>query len=192
MGVGLRLKQILRRREMTIKQLAEEAGIPLNTLYSITKRDSERVDSVILYRIAEVLGVSEDELHGVSVDYAKNLKLAREWRKFSQKDLADKMGIPVARIQQYESGERKPSKETWFSIADVFNLLPDELDHADELPTDGIELITEQDADTDRAEELKPLLLEYFSLLNEDGQYEAVRRMEELTLLPRYQRPDYK
>lgn len=191
MGVGLRLKKILRKRQMTIKQLAEEAGIPLNTLYSITKRDSERVDSVILYRIAEVLGVSEDELHGVSVDYAKNLKLAREWRKFSQKDLADKMGVPVARIQQYESGERKPSKETWFSIADVLNLLPDELNHADELPTD-MEFITEQGADTDRAEELKLQLLEYFSLLNEDGQHEAVRRMEELTLLPRYQRPDYK
>ena len=189
MGGGLRLKQILRKRQMTIKQLAEEAGIPLNTLYSITKRDSERVDSVILYRIAEVLGVSEDELHGVSVDYAKNLKLAREWMRLSQKDLADKMGVPVARIQQYESGERKPSKETWLSISLALNLSPDELNHADELPTD-MEFITEQDANVEREEELKSLLLKYFSLLNEDGQYEAVRRMEELTLLPRYQHPD--
>ena len=66
MGVGLRLKTILRERKMTIKQLAEETGIPLNTLYSITKRDSERVDPVIIQKIAETLIVSPAFLIGVT------------------------------------------------------------------------------------------------------------------------------
>lgn len=57
MGVGMVLKGILRDKKMTIKQLAENSGIPLNTLYSITKRDSERVDAVILQRIADALGM---------------------------------------------------------------------------------------------------------------------------------------
>ena len=55
MGVGFRLKELLRMKGMTIKQLSEKTGISLNTLYSITKRDSERVDSILLYRIAAAL-----------------------------------------------------------------------------------------------------------------------------------------
>lgn len=65
MGVGLRIKKILREKKLTIKQLAELSGIPLNTLYSITKRDSERVDRIILQKIALSLEVSEDDLIGI-------------------------------------------------------------------------------------------------------------------------------
>lgn len=64
MGVGLRLKHILRDRKMTIKQLAENANIPVNTLYSITKRDSERVDPVILRQLSETLEVPTSVLTG--------------------------------------------------------------------------------------------------------------------------------
>lgn len=62
MGVGRNLKEILRDKKMTIKQLSEQANIPLNTLYSITKRDSKRVDDIILRRIATALGVSYFDL----------------------------------------------------------------------------------------------------------------------------------
>ncbi|MCI6348905.1 MAG: helix-turn-helix transcriptional regulator [Negativibacillus massiliensis] len=57
MGIGLRIKKILRNRHMTIKELSEKSAVSLNTLYSITKRDSERVDSIILQRIALALEV---------------------------------------------------------------------------------------------------------------------------------------
>ena len=72
MGVGLRLKRILRDRKMTIKQLAENANIPVNTLYSITKRDSERVDPVILRQLSETLEVPTSVLtgHGTPPDEA--------------------------------------------------------------------------------------------------------------------------
>ena len=64
MGVGLRLKEILRAKSLTIKQLAEVSGVSINTLYSITKRDSERVDEDIIQRIAAALGVSVSDLLG--------------------------------------------------------------------------------------------------------------------------------
>lgn len=67
MGAGLRLKEILRERKMTIKQLSETANVSLNTLYSITKRDSEKIDPVILSQIASALGVSEDTICPSSV-----------------------------------------------------------------------------------------------------------------------------
>ena len=48
---------------MTIKELSEKTGIPINTLYSITKRDSLRVDRVILERISKALNVDTYDLY---------------------------------------------------------------------------------------------------------------------------------
>lgn len=58
MGFGFLIKEVLRNKNMTIKQLATDSGIPLNTLYSITKRDSKRVDPVIVSRICETLQIT--------------------------------------------------------------------------------------------------------------------------------------
>ena len=62
MGIGLRLKEILRNRKMTIKQLAEITGISINTLYSITKRDTINVDTTTLQKISHALGISMSDL----------------------------------------------------------------------------------------------------------------------------------
>ena len=65
MGFGFLIKELLRDRKMTIKQLATDSGIPLNTLYSITKRDSKRVDPVIVARICETLQITMGDLMGI-------------------------------------------------------------------------------------------------------------------------------
>ncbi len=62
MGIGVNLKRILAEKRMTIKELSERSGIPINTLYSITKRDSESVNSSILTKIAKELNVSPFDL----------------------------------------------------------------------------------------------------------------------------------
>lgn len=59
MGVGLRLKMALREKRMTIKELSAQSGVSLNTLYSITKRDTENVDDVIIRMISKTLGLSD-------------------------------------------------------------------------------------------------------------------------------------
>ena len=65
MGAGLRLKEILRKRGLTIKQLSEMTNISINTLYSITKRDSVNIDPVLLNRITAILHISNDEFWGI-------------------------------------------------------------------------------------------------------------------------------
>lgn len=57
MGAGTRLKEALKARNFTIKQLSDMAGIPLNTLYSITKRDSETISLPVAIQISQALGV---------------------------------------------------------------------------------------------------------------------------------------
>ena len=62
MGVGKRLKRILNQRDITIKELAELSGISVNTLYSITKRDSKRVDYYTIGLISRALKIDPNEL----------------------------------------------------------------------------------------------------------------------------------
>jgi len=62
MGYGTELKRVLKEKGITIKGLSEMTQIPLNTLYSITKRDSERVDIRTLRKITDALNVSELDL----------------------------------------------------------------------------------------------------------------------------------
>lgn len=63
MGAGIRLKELLRQRQVTIKQLSIMTGVSINTLYSITKRDSSSIDSAILSRIVAALGITEEEFY---------------------------------------------------------------------------------------------------------------------------------
>lgn len=99
MGVGLRLKMALREKKMTIKELSVQSGVSLNTLYSITKRDTENVDNIILSRISSTLGLScaffmglapfEDLefLHrnkdAILIELEKNNLFSRDGRSFS-------------------------------------------------------------------------------------------------------------
>lgn len=126
------------------------------------------------------------------MDYGFNLRLARRWAGLTQKELAKKANIATITLQQYERGKRKPSAEIWFAIANALHLSPDELNNANLLPTgpfsqETILLDTELEEAKDMRE-LKRLLLNSFSELNPSGQQEAVKRVEELTEIPRYQR----
>lgn len=62
MGFGSVLKDILAEKKMTIKELSEATGIPLNTLYSITKRDTVNVRQETIEKISSALSVTNDEL----------------------------------------------------------------------------------------------------------------------------------
>lgn len=62
MGFGVILKNILADKNMSIKELSEITGIPLNTLYSITKRDTVNVRKETLEKISDAVGVPADEL----------------------------------------------------------------------------------------------------------------------------------
>lgn len=62
MGFGTVLKELLAQKNMSIKELSEIAGIPLNTLYSITKRDSTNIRPETLEKIANALGTPSDQI----------------------------------------------------------------------------------------------------------------------------------
>lgn len=126
------------------------------------------------------------------MDYGMNLKFARKWAGITQKELATKAGLATITLQQYEAGKRKPSAENWHVLANALHLSVDELNNAELLPTgvfdpDTIAEEMKLDMAKDRRE-LKHILLSSFAQLNENGQHEAVKRVEELTEIERYQK----
>lgn len=61
MGFGAVLKEILSDKNMSIKELSQMTGIPLNTLYSITKRDTVNVRQETLEKISQALNIPTDD-----------------------------------------------------------------------------------------------------------------------------------
>ena len=53
--IGSTLKQLLAQRDMNVSELARRSGVPAQTLYSIIKRDSTRIDPELLEKLCRVL-----------------------------------------------------------------------------------------------------------------------------------------
>lgn len=62
MGISNRLTKLMNERDTNANDLASKAGIPASTIYSLIRRDSNRVDIDSLIKIAKALGVTADYL----------------------------------------------------------------------------------------------------------------------------------
>lgn len=133
----------------------------------------------------------------------------RKYRKeagMTQAELGKKAGLSEAMIRQYELGKRNPKFENLNKIAKALNITIDELGmviikhsenmhyfdlnrlsdaisaaYADEYHHYEIECNYEIDGQEKQ-------LLESYNKLNELGQKEAIKRIEELTEIPKYQK----
>ena len=144
MGIGMRIKEAAQARGITLRKLAEYAGISYNTLYSITKRDSERVDPETVKRIADALHVTIPYLYGM--DDINALDIDEALKRGDQRTAEKLMGLPDGALNPPDPG---------YTYSDM-----------------------ERD------------LIFLFSNLNEEGQKEAVKRVDELTRLDEYCHPD--
>ena len=59
--------------------------------------------------------------------FNENLKIARERKGISQKDMAESIGVAKSTYSLYESGNREPNVQTIKRIADILNVSADEL-----------------------------------------------------------------
>ena len=64
MGIGSRIEALIRAKGTRPGTLAREAGVSKNTVYSIIKRDNDKVDPDILARLARALQVPLSALYG--------------------------------------------------------------------------------------------------------------------------------
>lgn len=66
--------------------------------------------------------------------FNENLKIARERKGLSQKDIAEGIGVAKSTYSLYESGNREPNVQTIKKIVDILNVSADELLGIDDEP----------------------------------------------------------
>jgi transcriptional regulator with XRE-family HTH domain len=62
MGIGIRLEKIMKEKGINANELSIKIGVTPSTLYSMIKRDSNRVDIDLIIKIARALNITADEL----------------------------------------------------------------------------------------------------------------------------------
>lgn len=60
MGIGNKLNDLLKQRNMTVTELAHKIEVAPTTIYSIIQRNNKKVDIDVLLDIADVLGVNAE------------------------------------------------------------------------------------------------------------------------------------
>lgn len=149
-------------------------------------------------------------------NFPLRLRKLRKSKKITQKELAEMTGLPLISIRRYESGEKDLRVDDGYKIADALEVKWYELvgldDHgAGIVGRDNIEL-TEKfsrklaahySSQNNDAIAIKSLfagigsevrtacaeaLIGLFDELNPEGQTEALKRVEELTQIPKYQK----
>ena len=117
----------------------------------------------------------------MSIDnIGSSIKEYRQKKNWTQKQLADAIGVSYQQISQYERGERNPKIETLQKIVDALdcNLM-------DIIGNDGWKwYLSRSFPDSFRREKL----VDAFDRLNDKGQEVAVDRVEELGQIPAYQK----
>lgn len=158
MGIGTNLKEILKAKGITVKELSEKSGIPASTIYSIIKRDNNTVQTNILKKLIDTLDISTNDLIGTiewdvsNVVNLINKALPNDLEKF----LSDQM--IESEILNSDNPERHHLLIYYYNTLNQIgrNALVD--------------------------------ILSNLISLNDEGNNEAAKRVEELTHIDRYKK----
>ena len=136
-------------------------------------------------------------------ELGERIKNARKAKRLTQAELAEKIGIKRATLSKYETGAIEPSIThlksiaVWLDVTLPYLLGAGRAKSYDTGFHDGWNYLEWNFESLERFREylgygwseLEEALIGYFSELNEEGQLEAVKRIGELTLIPKYRKP---
>ena len=123
----------------------------------------------------------------------ERIKEARQERGLSQEELAQIINSTKSAISRYESGKRQPRIEQLKSIASALDVDVNWLMNGYTLEQrDQVwkEKVSRRFEEAKKKKKGKDRLNVAFDSLNTSGQQEAVKRVEELTEVPRYRRQE--
>lgn len=62
MGIGKNIKTITKNKGITLLELSKKSGVPINTIYTLTREDPDNATMRTIDRLAEALGVDSKKL----------------------------------------------------------------------------------------------------------------------------------
>lgn len=117
---------------------------------------------------------------------AKNIRHYRKQKNMSQSDLAEKTGLSLMSIRRYETEGNENREPTVQSLEKIANALGVSVCYVNnELVLCELEEIQLSDFDSKDTAELSTIIMTY-QKLNDLGKTEAVKRVQELSEIPRY------
>ena len=60
MGIGIKLQELMKERDTNANELSSKTGIPVQTIYSLIKRDASKLEIDSLIKISHALGVNAE------------------------------------------------------------------------------------------------------------------------------------
>lgn len=142
----------------------------------------------------------------------ENIQRRRKIVGMTQKELAEKIGVATITIQQYERNVREPKLETIGRIAEAlsiskYDLLRPAMENDNDfvnsewfaemsdddildamIPSTLHDEVKKEESGVTRQKRLLDSIDSDFYILNDEGQQEAAKRVQELTQIPKYQR----
>lgn len=133
----------------------------------------------------------------VAETVAFNIRKYRKHVGMTQEELASAIGTTKSAISKYELGHRFPDADTMEALANAFKISALFLIADENTANEALKALEERDyamkdyvarrfKEAHAWKESKDRLNTAFDLLNPSGQNEAVKRVEELTEIPRY------
>lgn len=183
MTAGQRMKEKRKELGLSAEFIADKLGVSPATIYRYEKGDIEKIPGNILEQISKILKTTPAYLMGWEPDDASRIRMAREVSGFTQKKLAQQIGVSVATLDAWERGYAKPRKADFDALAAALDMSPYSLYDWD----------TANDALASYMNDMVANhgphifdLLNHFDQLNDLGQTTAVQRVAELTEIDKY------
>lgn len=203
MGIGNNIKNILKEKNKTLVWLSGKADISVNTLYGITKKNVTTVRKETLEKIAAALEVSEAELlkdnerktrifnPAEEIDTSGNFSYIFDpnntFSETSKQILAFQKMSEKGFIEEFCNAYDLTKEEAYQTLIGPRDKMDEEsyqekIAFYENLPRAYAVNIIYQDQ--------LEALNNFFYHLNYNGRREALKRMEELTLLSKYAKND--
>lgn len=112
--IGSILKQLLEQRGMSVSELSRRAGVSSQTLYSLIKRDSMKVDFDVLLKICRALNAPVSTFYG-GADGGESLSLAERglvsrYRRLDEHGRRLTSLVLDAELERIGGGEKAPER----------------------------------------------------------------------------------
>lgn len=183
MTAGQRMKEKRKELGLSAEFIADKLGVSPATIYRYEKGDIEKIPGNILEQISKILKTTPAYLMGWEPDDASRIRMAREVSGFTQKKLAQQIGVSVATLDAWERGYAKPRKADFDALAAALDMSPYSLYDCD-TANDALASYM-NDMVADHGPHIFDLL-NHFDQLNDLGQTTAVQRVAELTEIDKY------